>query len=154
MEGALRLSLAPRPAHGGDRCALGRSRLPAPAVAAMGALGAQAAALVLGEEAKGVHCRFLRVIEAHLREHSPNSGDSIRNSWTWRVTAVHPTADPSLRSPSVCRWPRAVSRLPADEGLLPVPQRTQRLEGATVRCWPLCEVSNYVKLAAAVNASR
>ena len=37
---------------------------------------------------------------------------------------------------SATLWPRSVSRLPADEGLVPVPQRTQRVEGETVRRWP------------------
>ena len=35
----------------------------------------------------------------------PNSGDSIRNSWTGRVSAIYATADPGRRSTSVCKWP-------------------------------------------------
>ena len=81
LQGARRLPVVQRPVHGGDRRPPGRSRLPTPASAAMGAVGAQAPALVPGAGAYGGHCLrhlFLRVVEAHLRERSPGASPRAR----------------------------------------------------------------------------
>ena len=51
------LPLEQRPAHGADRRPPGRSRLPTPAGAPVGAVGAQAPALLPGTGARGSQCR-------------------------------------------------------------------------------------------------
>jgi len=39
-----------------------------------------------------------------------NSGDSINNSWPWRLSAAHSTADPDQRSACVGYWPQSDRR--------------------------------------------
>ncbi len=74
---------------------------------------------------------------AHERNFTQDPRKHTRRQDRWAISgsAYDSFAVGSPRNTNDRCWPRAESQLPAGEGLVTVPQRTHRMEGASVRSW-------------------
>jgi len=60
-----------------------------------------------------------------------------RNPASVYAAVIEGTQASAYRLSGDSSWPRPASPLPADEGLVTVPERTHRVAGVTVRRWPI-----------------